>query len=223
MTGDFPVLAGDRLIDWLVAAGTRARAEAATDHLPVVTLGLAEAAEVQGRVIGMVEGRNGTDWLVLLDGAEAHHVRLQDISRVSVALEAMRRLSAAADAGSAPGRLGLARRGAAIAAAVQAELAAPFSIDLDFDGFAEDEATERAIDANLSALAEALRRQTAAPLGIDRLSVHIKGILIAASGGEPAGIARKGERLVLRLSHSDEGVEVFPADELARELQAVLS
>ena len=106
---------------------------------------------------------------------------------------------------------------------MQAELAAPFSIDFDFDGFAETPEVDQALDANLSALAEALRRQTAAPLGIERLSVHIKGILIAASGGEPAGIARRGERLVLRLSPSDEGIDVFPADDLARELQAVLS
>ncbi|PWR23029.1 hypothetical protein [Zavarzinia compransoris] len=219
MTASPPLLAGEALIALLAEAG--GAGDAAGSPLPLVTLGLAEAAEVQGRVLGLI----GSDprWLVLVDGVELHHVRLDQISRISLSAESLRQVQAAKAAAGVPSRLGLVRRAAAIAAAVQAELAAPFAIDLAFDHFPEDAASLRAIDGALDELAEALRQQTASPLGIERLSVHIRGVQIAlADPDHPAGLTRAGDRLVLRLPVAGRTAG-RPGGDLPQHLQAVLS
>ncbi len=224
MSEGLPLLAGEALIEALAAQGAAARAKGETDGLSMVTLGLSEAAEVQGRILGLVTGGNGARWLVLVDGAELHHVRLADISRVSLSAEVARGLGGNGSAPvRIPTRMSLNRRAGGIAAAVSAEITAPFAIELMFERFPEDEVAMVALNGVLDAVSEVLRRLTLDSRGMGEvLRLRIRGLLIRPVAGA-GGVHLENDRLVLDLRLDGAVIEPVWPDDLITHMQAVLT
>jgi hypothetical protein len=222
VSDNLPILTGEALIEALAGQGLAARAAGTIDNLSTVTLGLSEAAEVQGRILALIEGSTGVRWLVLIDGAELHHVRLADIVRISLSAEAARRLGGNGAAPRVPTRMNLTRRAGSIAAAVSAEITTPFTIELMFERFPQDDLAMLALNGVLDAVSEVLRRLTIDSRGLgDVLSRSVRGVLIHPVQGE-GGLRLEGDRLVLELRLDGAIIEPVWPDDLIRDMETVL-